>query len=52
MNSDKVDNWDTFDGFGIALGGLLRHILAKAIKVIGNSFLILGLLSLTFWQFL
>ena len=51
MKSDRVYTLDTFDGLGIAFGGFLRHILAPIIKVIGNSFLVPGLLGLIFCQF-
>ena len=48
MSSQRVDTWDTFVGFGIAFGSFLRHFLAPAIKVVRNSFLVPGLLGLTF----
>ena len=46
----KIKAWDTFDGFRMALGDFLRHLLAPAIKVIGNSFLIQGLFLPLFGQ--
>ena len=51
MNSDRVDTRDTFGGFEIAFRGFLRHFLALVIKVIGNSFLIPGLLWALFGHF-
>ena len=49
--SDRVDTLGTFEGFRTAFGGFLRHFLAPVIKVIGNSFLILGLLWALFGHF-
>ena len=46
----KIEAWDTFDGFRMALGDFFRHLLAPAIKVIGNSFLIQGLFLPLFGQ--
>ena len=46
-----VDPQDTFEEFRIAFGGFLRHFWDPVINVIGNPFLILGLLSLLFGQF-
>ena len=46
----KIETWDAFDGFRMALGDFFRHLLAPAIKVIGNSFLIQGLFLPLFGQ--
>ena len=45
----KIEAWDTFDGFRMALGDFFRHLLAPAIKVIGNSFFDSGAVLATFW---
>ena len=42
--SDRLDTLGTLEGFRTAFGGFLRQFLAPVIKVIGNSFLIPGLL--------